>query len=61
MSDQLTALKARCYDLQEANTNLSNYLVEIAKALGLDDVNQVYPTVVKLLQKEKETKEEKPA
>lgn len=49
MSDQIAALKVKCFDLQEANTSLSNYLVEIAKALGVNDLNEVYPTVVGLV------------
>lgn len=54
MSDQIAALKVKCFDLQEANTSLSNYLVEIAKALGVNDLNEVYPTVVGLVEENKE-------
>lgn len=53
MSDQINTLKIKCFDLQEANTGLSNYLVEIAKALDLKDINHIYSTVVGMVEENK--------
>ncbi len=58
MSDPIVDLKVRCFDLQEANAGLSNYLAEIAKVLGVTDINHVYPTIVKLVQESKDTQPE---
>lgn len=58
--DKLQELKAKCFDLQEANTSLSNYLVEIAKVLNLSDINHIYPSVVKLVEENKKIQVDQP-
>lgn len=55
--DKLQELKAKCFDLQEANASLSNYLVEIARVLGLSDINHIFPEVARLVELNKQREE----
>jgi hypothetical protein len=45
---QSIVLKARCFDLQEQNTQLQNVLGRIAKELGASTVDEIVSEVQKL-------------